>query len=92
MEAAKRPAAFNRWQPLWQQWHRWLDNQRLTPLQACLGFVMAQPEINRVVVGVDSLKHLQEIVAASHVGVMEFPNEFENVNSDLINPSKWTTV
>ncbi len=90
MEAARRPATFNRWQPLWDQWHHWLDDQALTPLQACLSFAISQPEINRVVVGVDSLKHLQEIVAASNAaGALKFPNKLESTNLDLINPSKW---
>ena len=53
MQAANRPATFNRWQPLWDQWHHWLDNQVLT-LEACMGFVLSEPKIDRVVVGVDS--------------------------------------
>jgi len=92
MEAAKRPTAFNRWEPLWQQWHRWLLTQKLTPLQACLGFVMLHPEIHRIVVGVNGVQQLREIEAASRMSVMDLPGEFEGVSAELINPSKWTTV
>src|SRR5689334_783071 len=92
MSLHNRPMYFDRWQPLWQTWHRWLVDQQLSPLEACLGFALLPPEIDRVVVGVDSVEHLREIVAASHVGPLEFPNDLANENPDLINPSKWITV
>ncbi len=89
MEAARRPATFNRWQPLWQRWHRWLDDQALTPLQACLGFVLSQPEIDRVVVGVDNLKQLQEILAGVKVSAITPPKTLISEDLDLIKPSHW---
>lgn len=93
MSPQSRPTYFNRWQPLWDQWHHWLTDQELAPLQACLCFAMSQPEIDRVVVGVDSLKHLQEIVASSKtIGAMKFPNKLESTNMDLINPSEWINL
>ena len=93
MGPQSRPTYFNRWQPLWDQWHHWLTDQELAPLQACLCFAMSQPEINRVVVGVDSLKHLQEIVASSKtIGALKFPNKLESTNLDLINPSEWINL
>lgn len=89
MDSAKRPEIFNRWQPLWKQWHCWLDDVKLTPLQACLGFALAQPEIDRIVVGVDSLKHLQDIVASPNISTIEFPKNLESTDLALINPSEW---
>jgi aryl-alcohol dehydrogenase-like predicted oxidoreductase len=87
MKAANRPSSFNRWQPLWDQWHDWLDDMTLTPLQACLGFVLSQPEIDRVVVGVDSLKQLQGILASVKVLAAIPPNTLMSEDPDLINPS-----
>ncbi len=89
MEAANRPATFNRWQPLWQQWHRWLDEQTLTPLQACLGFALSQTEIDRVVVGIDSLKQLQGILASVEAPAVMPPTSLMCEDLDLINPSHW---
>ena len=91
MGSENRPAYFNRWRPLWDEWHRWLTEQALTPLEGCLHFAMSQPEVGRVVVGVDSLKHLQEIVSASSptIGIMKFPSELASETSALINPSEW---
>jgi aryl-alcohol dehydrogenase-like predicted oxidoreductase len=91
MDAVNRPRKFNRWQPLWSKWHRWLDGQALTPLQACLGFVMSQPEVDRVVVGVDSVGQLREILGSIGVATTIPPNNLMSADSALINPSCWST-
>ncbi len=90
MKAANRPVTFSRWQPLWSQWDRWLDDQALTPLQACLGFALSQSGIGRVVVGVDSLKQLQEILASVKNSALTPPKSLMSEDLDLINPSRWT--
>ena len=84
-----RPAAFNRWQSLWQQWHGWLDEQSMPALQACLGFALSQPEIDRIVVGVDNLKQLQEVLARAQVSVVPPPTALMSEDPELINPSRW---
>src|SRR5436190_4762934 len=53
MDASCRPPLFDRWQPVWTTWHTWLERNRLTPQQACLGFALSQPEVARIVIGVD---------------------------------------
>jgi hypothetical protein len=91
MKAANRPATFNRWQSLWRQWYRWLDDQALTPLQACLGCALAQPQVDRVVVGVDSLVQLKEILANIETPLVEPPVTLVSEDMDLIDPSRWAT-
>ena len=91
MDTANRPEKFNLWQSLWDDWHRWLTDHALTPLQACLNFATSQPEINRVVVGVDSLEQLREIFAcAENLGKIP-PESLMSDDLDLINPSHWST-
>jgi aryl-alcohol dehydrogenase-like predicted oxidoreductase len=90
MNAANRPSTFNRWRPLWQHWHCWLDEQALTPLQACLGFALAQSQVDRVVVGVDSLAQLKGVLAHVETPLVEPPATLVSEDMDLINPSRWT--
>lgn len=85
-----RPAYFNRWKPLWQTWENWLADNRLTPLQGCLGCVLSNPDIDRVVVGIDSLVQLQEIIAATTEQYLIPPNNLFYDDPDLINPAQWT--
>ena len=89
MNPSSRPAYFARWQPFWQQWEQWLTDTQLTPLQACLGFVLANPDIDRIVVGVDSLGQLQEILATAIGEPPLLPEALSCNDSDLINPSRW---
>lgn len=89
MDPASRPAAFDKWQALWKQWHRWLDDQALTPLQACLGYAMSQAGIDRVVVGVDSVMQLQEILSAVGARRVTAPRSLATDDIQLLNPSNW---
>lgn len=90
MESSERPAFFTRWQSLWTQWHRWLNDQSLTAMQACLGFVLSYPEIDRAVVGVDSLSQFQEILASTQrLAPAMPPQTLLSEDLDLINPSRW---
>jgi len=89
MGAMQRPKKFDRWMPLWNDWSRWLEEQEVTPLQACLGFALSQQEIGRVVVGVDNKKQLQEILAAAELEVPLPPDFLQSDDLDLINPSRW---
>lgn len=92
MEAEKRPLVFNRWQALWQQWDRWLKEQEVAPLQACLSFALRQPGVGRVVVGVDSLRHVQEILMSSVAQAIDPPLTLATEAPDLVNPSRWSAL
>jgi aryl-alcohol dehydrogenase-like predicted oxidoreductase len=89
MGAGLRPARFARWQQLWDQWDRWLVEQALTPVQACLSFALSQPGIDRVVVGVDSRQQLQEILAGAAARSPAPPATLMSADLDLVNPSRW---
>jgi len=90
MEPGGRPDAFERWQALWDRWHGWLDEQSVTPLQACLSFALSEPRIDRVVVGVDNLRQLKAILAAADAVLPPPPTDLRSSDLDLINPSRWS--
>ena len=89
MEPDQRPRKFARWEHVWAEWARWLDETGLTPLQACLGYALGVEEVDKVVVGVDCVTHFQEIVAASRSSLPSMPNWPKPIDIDLINPSCW---
>lgn len=90
MDERRRPAYFQRWQPLWKEWHCWLVEQAVSPLQACLGFVLAQPEVDRVVLGIDSLEHLRGILVSAGAPTVAPPTTLASQDLDLINPARWS--
>lgn len=91
MKPLTRPSYFNRWKPLWDEWEQWLVNAELTPLQGCLGYVLSNPNIDRVIVGIDSREQLQEILtAATTTGTIPLPPDTLYCNDpNLINPALW---
>ena len=65
------------------------EEKNINTLDACIAFVSSIDEIDRIIVGVDSLKHLEEIVQSYKLKqVTEFPDISSN-DIDLINPSLW---
>lgn len=90
MEPAKRPARFNAWKQLWDGWDGWLDEQSLTPMQACVGFGVSQHDVDGIVVGVDSLQQLQGILLSSKGVPVLPPDHLQSNDPDLINPSRWS--
>lgn len=89
MQHEQRPAKFQRWSLLWGIWHKWLNDEELTPIQACLGFVKSFPDIDRVIVGVESKDQLIEILEASQLPAIRVPSNLQVDDLDLINPSNW---
>lgn len=92
MSAASRPEKFKRWSSLWSIWEQWLADVGLTPLQACLRYALSIPEIERVVVGVDSSAQLSEILCASDGGCPAPPPNLNCSDLNLLNPSLWSQL
>ena len=67
MQPAQRPIKFARWRPIWDEWDRWLEATSLTPIAACVAYAASREDIDRIVVGVDSIAHLQEILAVKNM-------------------------
>lgn len=92
MSASSRPKQFDRWQSLWTKWDRWLTEHALTPVEACLAFVLSHSEIDCVVVGVDNVRQLREIVRAAGTKTVPAAQGLATNEPDLILPSNWTKV
>lgn len=92
MPPDQRPAKFARWQQVWIEWGRWLGETGLTPLQACLAYVLGVEDVDKAVVGVDSVKHLSEILNASQSVLPNLPNFPQPLESALINPNQWSQM
>ena len=86
------PDKFLPWSDLWGKWYDWLSQHNVSAVQACLAFSLSFSEIDRVVVGADSISQLQQIIRdASGVAPDEFP-DFQCNAEDLINPALWSKL
>ena len=85
------PSKFLHWDWLFQRWHLWLKEHNFSALEASLAFPLSFPEIDRVVVGVDSLSQFEQIIKAASLLNIEFPN-LNSEDENLINPVKWSSL
>jgi aryl-alcohol dehydrogenase-like predicted oxidoreductase len=92
MSATDRPPAFARWRRLWAGFDEWIRNAGLTPVEACLQFVLSFTEVDRVVVGVDTRAQLEDIVAAGRRAPTHAPDDLSVTDPDLINPGRWASL
>ncbi len=90
MPASSRPARFAQWQPLWQRYGQWLEAVKLTPVEACLGFAIANPLLDRVVVGLVSTAQLEELLAVDPLRD-KVPEALASDDQLLINPGLWNS-
>ena len=92
MPADRRPAKFTLGSDIWAEWSRWLQSSGLTPLQACLAYVLCVPDVDKVVVGVDSLAQLNQIFIDSDSELASLPNWQQPVEPKLLNPALWSQL
>lgn len=89
MPAIDRPPYFKPWSRLFDCFDSWLRTNELLPLEGCLGFLNKQPEVDKIVVGVDSVEQLSEIVDAANTQITEIPESLQSAEPALINPALW---
>lgn len=92
MNDSLRPVKFNRWSEIWDEWRRWLKLNGLSPLQACLRYVLSIPEINRVIVGVENISQLQEILTSASGTLPQLPRWPSVPEVELISPVHWNKL
>ena len=91
LEKAKIPKKFLNFSDELGLWHKFLAENNLTPLQACLAFVLTQQELSKIIFGIDSLEQLMEITSAASE-FKDIKTKFsENIspNNNLIDPRLW---
>jgi aryl-alcohol dehydrogenase-like predicted oxidoreductase len=88
----KIPKKFLVWKKIWDKWYEWQDKHpEFSALQACLGFANSK-EINRIIIGVDSLQQIKEIVNEKKIfKKIKYPNISSN-DIRLLNPSNWKNL
>ena len=89
MSVQDRPTQFDRWNGVWVQLADWLKSHRLNPLQACLGFALAQPSISKVVVGAETVDQFEQLLAVAQAATPATWPDLQCEDAALINPSNW---
>jgi aryl-alcohol dehydrogenase-like predicted oxidoreductase len=91
MPADKRPSKFSIFNNTWAQWDDWLRLNNMSALEACMRFVSSSEYVDKVIVGIDSLKQFKEIIGVSSDPLIEGP-QFGQIDGRLLNPSQWSAL
>ena len=89
MSPKERPPYFDKWEALFRVFDSWLEDNSLTPLQACVGFLNGISEVDKLVVGVNSVEHFVEVLTAASNKSIEVPAAIQSFDMALINPGSW---
>ncbi len=90
MKSGDRPAWFDRWSDHWNAWHQWLDQMGISALEACLRYVLAQPDVDQCIVGVETVSQLSDLLCVEAVPLERLPDWPSPPDIDLITPSRWS--
>ena len=87
------PKKFGRWESTWREIERFRRKASLSRIALCLSYPLSLKEVDRVVVGVDSLPHLEMVIReCPQTGPTPDLPSLELEDLLLINPSKWEAL
>lgn len=92
MSQATIPAKFSPWANLWDSLHQWLSTHQVSALQAALNFPLSFPEVDRVVVGAESVNQLEQIINVALNEVTDDLPDLRCEDDNLINPARWSQL
>ena len=86
----KLPSQFQQFRRHWADYYAYLNQQRMSPVEGALSFVASLPQIEKVLVGVNTSVQLEEIIAAYPTSCeMDQFSKFALVDEQILNPSLW---
>ena len=88
MDSKSRLKKFKKWNKLWNHYDNWLRETRLSNIQACINYVLSFSAIDRIVVGCDNHKQLNNILNLKK-NKISAPENISSKDKNLINPFNW---
>ncbi len=92
MDDNTRPKKFQRWQSIWKELSKFSRESKKSLLSICLNRVINSSFVDKCIVGIDSLEHLKEILAAIDGLNFEIPKFCKIPDEDLILPMNWAKL
>ncbi len=83
------PNYFKNQKNIFKIWEQWCLKNDLTKIQTCLNFVTSFRNIDKIIIGINSISHLEEISNCLIKKKLKYPNQIYSNNLNLIDPRKW---
>ncbi len=85
----KIPKYFKKQKNIFKIWEQWCSKNNLTKIQTCLNFVTSFRNIDKIIVGINSINDLKEIKNCLVKKKIRYPKKIYSNNLNLIDPRKW---
>ena len=82
------PMYLKKWENTFNIWEKWLNKSNFSKLSACLNYIYNTKGIDKIVIGVNKTKQLEEIFNIKMQKVL-IPKYISSKSKKLINPSLW---
>jgi aryl-alcohol dehydrogenase-like predicted oxidoreductase len=92
VEPSRRPEWARRHDTALAPWDEWSAEQRAERGSLCLSYVLAQPGVDRVVIGVESAAQLDELVRELGGPVPPVPDSVVVDEPEVLDPQRWPVV
>lgn len=87
------PSKFERWSKIWDRWEQEKKKNNKSALEICLSYPLSLPKVDKVIVGVDSIKQFNSILIASKKVEKMKDYKFIKANDPLLlNPFNWNKL
>ena len=85
------PSHLETYKPTLERWREWLVEKDLSPLEGCLAAIKGYSEVSKIIIGVNSVKHLDELLLAA-INVQADNYTANTADKNLIDPRRWRTL
>jgi len=85
----KLPNYFKTWKQSFQSYQEIVKESGLSKLEYALKYALSIEEIDKVLIGVDSLNQLKDVVIAEQKMIAVLPKEYSVQDNQLLNPGLW---
>ena len=89
MCSENRPSFFDRWQNSLARWDRWLLDNQISALAACVSFAFSREFVDQIVIGVESSDQLQNIVDIVDEHSNQIPLGLATNEDKFLDPFNW---
>ncbi len=92
MSPAQRPDWIATWASIFHEWDMWITDTGMSRIEACLAHIRSYPEVDRIIIGVDSPEQISEVFRVLTMPPLRAPRSLVSDDERLINPSRWVVT
>ena len=74
-----------------KNWEQWCLKNKISNIQTCINFISSQKNIDKIVIGGNSISEIKQIKNFFIKATNKYPKEIYSNNLKLVDPRKWRT-